>query len=70
MEDLAHNDPGSRRLITYQRLPDAEVDLTALAQKKAEEQVKGHTADDLNAFRRAYFKGFKTEQDGIDVVAG
>ncbi|OTB01666.1 hypothetical protein M426DRAFT_323293 [Hypoxylon sp. CI-4A] len=52
----------SRRLITYSRLPDSEVDLAALAQKKQEEKVKGHTADDLNAFRRAYFKGFKSEQ--------
>ncbi|KAI1382952.1 tRNA guanosine-2'-O-methyltransferase TRM11 [Hypoxylon trugodes] len=52
----------SRRLITYRRLPDSEVDLSALAQRKREEQIKGHTADDLNSFRRAYFKGFKSEK--------
>ncbi|KAI1376998.1 tRNA guanosine-2'-O-methyltransferase TRM11 [Hypoxylon crocopeplum] len=59
----------SRRLITYRRLPDSEIDLSALAQKKQEEQVKGHTADDLNSFRRAYFRGFKPEQADADVAA-
>ncbi|RYP47310.1 hypothetical protein DL768_006612 [Monosporascus sp. mg162] len=51
----------SRRLITYRRLPDAQVDMSAVALKKERERVNGHTADDLNAFRRAYFTGFKTE---------
>ncbi|KAI4864178.1 tRNA guanosine-2'-O-methyltransferase TRM11 [Hypoxylon rubiginosum] len=58
----------SRRLITYRRLPDSEVDVSALAQRKQEEQLNGHTADDLNAFRRAYFKGFRTDQTDTDVV--
>ncbi|KAI1102739.1 tRNA guanosine-2'-O-methyltransferase TRM11 [Jackrogersella minutella] len=60
----------SRRLITYRRLPDSEVDLSALAQRKREEQVKGHTADDLNSFRRAYFRGFKPDQESTDVATG
>lgn len=59
---------GSRRLITYRRLPEAEVDMSALSQRKQEEQQNGHTADDLNAFRRAYFKGFKSEKANPDVV--
>ncbi|KAI2609338.1 tRNA guanosine-2'-O-methyltransferase TRM11 [Hypoxylon fragiforme] len=58
----------SRRLITYRRLPEAEVDMSALSQRKQEEQQNGHTADDLNAFRRAYFKGFKSEKANPDVV--
>ncbi|KAI1441884.1 tRNA guanosine-2'-O-methyltransferase [Annulohypoxylon stygium] len=60
----------SRRLITYSRLPDSQVDLTALAQRRQEERVKGHTADDLNAFRRAYFRGFKTEQPNTGSSVG
>ncbi|OTA84871.1 hypothetical protein M434DRAFT_400295 [Hypoxylon sp. CO27-5] len=56
----------SRRLITYRRLPDSEVDMSALAERKREEQVKGHTADDLNSFRRAYFKGFKPGKASTD----
>lgn len=65
---FAHFVLGSRRLITYRRLPDSEVDVSALAQRKQEEQLNGHTADDLNAFRRAYFKGFRTDQTDTDVV--
>ncbi|KAI1415470.1 tRNA guanosine-2'-O-methyltransferase TRM11 [Hypoxylon sp. FL1857] len=60
----------SRRLITYRRLPDSEVDMSALAERKREEQLKGHTADDLNSFRRAYFKGFKPEKTGTGVSPG
>ncbi|KAI0160865.1 tRNA guanosine-2'-O-methyltransferase TRM11 [Hypoxylon sp. FL1284] len=60
----------SRRLITYRRLPDSEVDVSALERKKQEEQVRGHTADDLNAFRRAYFKGFRTDEADTDVGTG
>ncbi|KAL7628466.1 hypothetical protein AAE478_002669 [Parahypoxylon ruwenzoriense] len=60
---------GSRRLITYRRLPDMEVDLSALALKKQDQQVKGHTADDLNPFRRVYFRGFKPERTSGDVAA-
>ena len=54
---------GSRRLITYRRVPDAEVEpaaIKAYEQMKAERAVEeGKTADDLNPFRNAYFKGFK-----------
>ncbi|KAI0139892.1 tRNA guanosine-2'-O-methyltransferase TRM11 [Hypoxylon sp. NC0597] len=60
----------SRRLITYRRLPDSEVDMSALAERKREERVKGHTADDLNSFRRAYFKGFKPEKTSTDAGSG
>ncbi|KAL2164734.1 hypothetical protein VTH06DRAFT_29 [Thermothelomyces fergusii] len=48
----------SRRLITYRRIPDAEVDQEAM---KAREETKsvGKTADELNPFRKAYFNGFE-----------
>ncbi|KAF2745453.1 tRNA guanosine-2'-O-methyltransferase [Sporormia fimetaria CBS 119925] len=47
----------SRRLLTYRRLPESEVpaDLTATATREYE---TGVNADDLNAFRRKYFRGF------------
>jgi tRNA (guanine10-N2)-methyltransferase len=48
---------GSRRLITYKRLPDADVDPETV-KGKAEREVDGRTADELNPFRRDYFKGF------------
>jgi tRNA (guanine10-N2)-methyltransferase len=49
---------GSRRLITYRRIPDAEVDQEAM---KAREEMKpvGKTVDELNPFRKAYFNGFE-----------
>lgn len=48
----------SRRLLTYRRLPDSEVSADAV--KKANKQYEqGVKADDLNAFRRKYFEGFK-----------
>ncbi|KAK9412742.1 putative tRNA guanosine-2'-O-methyltransferase TRM11 [Seiridium unicorne] len=50
----------SRRLITYRRLPDSEVDATALAQRKERVQTNGVTADELNDFRRHYFNAFRT----------
>ncbi|KAH9904068.1 S-adenosyl-L-methionine-dependent methyltransferase [Xylariomycetidae sp. FL2044] len=59
----------SRRLITYRRMPDAEVDPSALARKKEEVQVSGNTADDLNAFRRHYFRGFRSETDVVNGTA-
>ncbi|KAI0803928.1 S-adenosyl-L-methionine-dependent methyltransferase [Xylaria sp. FL0064] len=59
----------SRRLITYRRLPDSEVDISALAlRKKQEGQVNGQSADDLNPFRRHYFRGFKSEQELLDAA--
>ncbi|KAI0914972.1 S-adenosyl-L-methionine-dependent methyltransferase [Ustulina deusta] len=60
----------SRRLITYRRLPDSDVDMSALAlRKKQADQANGRSADDLNPFRRHYFRGFKSEQDELDAVA-
>ncbi|KAI1430410.1 S-adenosyl-L-methionine-dependent methyltransferase [Xylaria sp. FL1777] len=57
----------SRRLITYRRLPDSDVDMSALAlRKKEENQANGRSADDLNPFRRHYFRGFKSEQELSD----
>jgi tRNA (guanine10-N2)-methyltransferase len=58
---------GSRRLITYRRLPDAEIDKSALAQRKKQvDEAKGRSADDLNPFRRHYFRGFKSENEPLD----
>ena len=47
---------GSRKLITYRRVPDSEV----VANEPREQRVKetGVNADDLNPFRKGYFKGF------------
>ncbi|KAI0396389.1 tRNA guanosine-2'-O-methyltransferase [Xylariaceae sp. FL0594] len=54
----------SRRLITYRRLPDTEVDTAALAQRKKQvDGAEGRSADDLNPFRRHYFRGFKSEHE-------
>lgn len=49
---------GSRRLITYRRIPDSEVDPEAM---KAREEViaVGKSADELNPFRKAYFNKFE-----------
>ncbi|KAK4183116.1 S-adenosyl-L-methionine-dependent methyltransferase [Podospora australis] len=49
----------SRRLITYRRIPDAEVDPEAMKAYEANKAV-GKTADELNPFRKAYFEGFQT----------
>lgn len=52
----------SRRLITYRRRADSEVDADALAQHQARDlKSEGVTADELNPFRRHYFNGFRTE---------
>ena len=48
---------GSRRLITYRRLPDAEVSDNALRERKY--QANGVSADELNPFRKRYFQGFR-----------
>ncbi|KAH8894230.1 tRNA guanosine-2'-O-methyltransferase [Thozetella sp. PMI_491] len=44
----------SRRLITYQRLPNSQVDLAALKEKQTR-QLTGKNADELNPFRKMYF---------------
>ncbi|KAI1179364.1 S-adenosyl-L-methionine-dependent methyltransferase [Nemania sp. FL0916] len=60
----------SRRLITYRRLPNSEVDMSALASRKInEDQANGRSADDLNPFRRHYFRGFKSDEELADSVA-
>ncbi|KAI0997865.1 tRNA (guanine(10)-N2)-methyltransferase [Podosphaera aphanis] len=46
----------SRRLITYRRIPDSDVAET-IRERRAPKT--GVSADDLNPFRRGYFKGFK-----------
>lgn len=54
----------SRRLITYRKLPDEEVDpaLVAEAWRTREHGVEvGTTADELNPFRKGYFNGFREE---------
>jgi tRNA (guanine10-N2)-methyltransferase len=48
----------SRRLLTYRRLPNSEVPADAVAVARKEYET-GVSADDLNAFRRKYFGGFK-----------
>ncbi|KAK3390803.1 hypothetical protein B0H63DRAFT_123454 [Podospora didyma] len=50
----------SRRLITYRRIPDAEVDQKAMQAREADTTLVGKTADELNPFRRAYFNKFET----------
>ncbi|OQO12255.1 hypothetical protein B0A48_02896 [Cryoendolithus antarcticus] len=56
----------SRRLLTYKRIPDEEVDAEALAAVqllRLQLESNGHAdlgANDLNAFRKKYFQGFKT----------
>ncbi|PMD14586.1 tRNA guanosine-2'-O-methyltransferase [Hyaloscypha hepaticicola] len=47
----------SRRLITYRRIPDAEV-MTGVAREQRT-KTSGVNANDLNPFRRGYFQGFK-----------
>ncbi|CZT24673.1 related to TRM11 Catalytic subunit of an adoMet-dependent tRNA methyltransferase complex (Trm11p-Trm112p) [Ramularia collo-cygni] len=54
----------SRRLLTYQRLQDSSVDADSLiayrTQRLELQGVNGDgSADELNAFRRKYFQGFK-----------
>ncbi|KAK3938814.1 S-adenosyl-L-methionine-dependent methyltransferase [Diplogelasinospora grovesii] len=52
----------SRRLITYRRIPNSQVDpeaIKALERMKDEQARSGKTADELNPFRRAYFQGFE-----------
>lgn len=55
---------GSRRLITYKRIPDSQVDPETVkrAKEEAEKTRKdlGRKVDDLNPFRKAYFEGFGT----------
>ncbi|CAD0113583.1 unnamed protein product [Aureobasidium uvarum] len=56
----------ARRLITYRRVPEAQVDQEALRNREKREEAIGVTADDLNAFRR---KGFKDQQQQVEASA-
>ncbi|RKF71121.1 tRNA -methyltransferase [Golovinomyces cichoracearum] len=49
----------SRRLITYSRLPDSEV---AHVARQRHVKMTGLNADELNPFRRGYFRGFKSTE--------
>lgn len=49
---------GSRRLITYRRLPDSDV--VGLEERIRVAPTIGKTADQLNPFRKRYFEAFKT----------
>lgn len=55
--------PGSRRLMTYRRLPDDQVSESLLQAYEARKNVQhvGTTADELNPFRRGYFRKFETQ---------
>ncbi|KAK0659798.1 tRNA (guanine(10)-N2)-methyltransferase [Lasiodiplodia hormozganensis] len=50
----------SRRLLTYRRIPDAQVDRSVSWAKRTKEH--GSHADELNSFRRKYFQGFKAPE--------
>ncbi|KAL1964678.1 hypothetical protein VTN77DRAFT_6704 [Rasamsonia byssochlamydoides] len=50
----------SRRLLTYERLPEGKVSSTTRQRQKTD-NPNGVTADDLNAFRRKYFEGKKSK---------
>ncbi|OLN87916.1 tRNA (guanine(10)-N2)-methyltransferase [Colletotrichum chlorophyti] len=51
----------SRRLITYKRIPESQVDPEKLAAYKRTFH-EGTTADELNPFRRGYFAKFEKEE--------
>ncbi|PNY24787.1 tRNA (Guanine(10)-N2)-methyltransferase [Tolypocladium capitatum] len=52
------------RLITYRRLPDNSVSQSALTAYETQKDVVslGTTADELNPFRRGYFRKFEAEE--------
>lgn len=54
---------GSRRLITYRRIPDSEVSKKALELYADREIISevGTTANELNPFRRGYFNKFQSD---------
>lgn len=53
---------GSRKLIAYERIPDSEVDGDAVRAwlERTVQKGEGTTANDLNPFRRLYFKKFES----------
>ncbi|KAG8349288.1 tRNA (guanine(10)-N2)-methyltransferase [Fusarium venenatum] len=54
----------SRRLITYRRIPDSQVSKAALETYANRQKLKleGTSADELNPFRRGYFKKFEADE--------
>ncbi len=52
---------GSRRLITYRRLPGLDINSEVIKQRPKE---NGIHADELNPFRKAYFVKFNPERGG------
>ncbi|KAK7511565.1 RNA methylase family protein [Phyllosticta citriasiana] len=52
----------SRRLLTYERRADGDVDPGVRWEKRVDGGA-GAAADELNAFRRKYFQGFKTPEE-------
>lgn len=57
---LTNESTGSRRLITYRRIPDAQVDQEVVKTREENTKLTGKTADELNPFRKAYFNKFET----------
>ncbi|KAL1879688.1 hypothetical protein VTK73DRAFT_6863 [Phialemonium thermophilum] len=49
----------SRKLITYRRKPDTEVDSTVVKEWQSRTHVDGTTVNELNPFRRGYFNRFE-----------
>ncbi|KAL6921648.1 hypothetical protein FSST1_005674 [Fusarium sambucinum] len=54
----------SRRLITYRRIPDSKVSQSTLETYANRQKLKleGTSADELNPFRRGYFKKFEADE--------
>ncbi|KAF1988424.1 tRNA guanosine-2'-O-methyltransferase [Aulographum hederae CBS 113979] len=60
----------SRRLLIYRRIPDSKVDGEAAAVRKKRVVGCGLKADDLNAFRKKYFQGFKEQNPNLEDGGG
>lgn len=65
MAQCANMTTGSRRLITYRRIPDSDVSAADVEKYNAREGIKsvGTTANELNPFRRGYFRKFKADDE-------
>ncbi|KAK8156799.1 tRNA guanosine-2'-O-methyltransferase TRM11 [Phyllosticta citribraziliensis] len=59
----------SRRLLTYERRADGDVDSSVRWEKRVD-GGDGAGANELNAFRRKYFQGFKTPEEPAKEGAG
>ncbi|KAL1306786.1 hypothetical protein AAFC00_005447 [Neodothiora populina] len=51
----------ARRLLTYERIPEDQIDEAALRSRIRKAEIAGTTASELNAFRRKYFEGFRDQ---------